>query len=287
MSQAHRLNLSAAGAAIGTALLLVVLKSWAFWATGALSVAASLIDSATDLFASAATLAAILYAARPADDDHRFGHHAAEDVAALVQALVVAASALAIAWRALTHLGAPEPLQAEAVGLGVMAGACAITGALVLWQRHVARRTGSKAVAADAMHYLSDLVPNLAAMAALGLSLGFGILWADPVLSLIAVAVLLRGAWGIGAEAFAALTDRELGPGEQARIEAVVRAHPGVRGVHDLKTRRSGTQVYMQMHLELDGAQTLTAAHDIGASLRLRLREAYPGAEVLIHKDPV
>lgn len=287
MSTAHRLNLAAAAAAIATALGLVALKAWAFWATGALSVAASLIDSATDLFASGVTLAAILYAARPADDDHRFGHHAAEDVAALIQALVVGASAATIAWAAVTRLGRPDPLAHEATGLAVMAAATVLTGALVLWQRHVARRTGSRAVAADALHYLSDLVPNVAAMAALGVSLVWGVAWADPVLSLIAVAVLARGAWAIGIEAFWALTDRELSGADQARLIALARDHPGVVAFHDLKTRRSGTQIYVQVHIELDGAQSLHDAHAIGARLRQSIRDAFPGAEVIIHKDPV
>src|SRR5690606_22265586 len=135
--------------------------------TGALSIAASLADSAFDLLASSAGLAGILYAARPPDEDHAFGHSSVEDLVALGQAVLVAVAAAAIGWSALRRFAEPQPLAAEGTGLAVMAVSMAVTLALVLWQTRVTARTGSRIVAADRLHYLSDLLPAAGAMVAL------------------------------------------------------------------------------------------------------------------------
>jgi ferrous-iron efflux pump FieF len=282
----HGLNVSAGAASITVALALVALKGWALLATGALSVAASLVDSLVDLLASSGALLGILYAARPPDEDHSFGHTSVEDLVALGQALLVTASAGLIAWNAVGRLGAPTALESETTGLVVMGFATAITLALVAWQTHVARRTGSKIVAADRLHYLSDLLPNVGAIVAL-FAAGFGLLWIDPVVALAACAILLWGARRIGFAAWHALMDRRADPSLVARIERIVAAHPGVLGYHDLRTRTAGTRTFVQVHIELDGRQSLADAHAIGASLRRTLLETIPDADVIIHKDPV
>ncbi|MCL5776033.1 cation diffusion facilitator family transporter [Limibaculum sp. FT325] len=283
----HRLNRIAGATAILTALVLVAIKGWAWLATGSLSVATSVVDSALDLLTSAANFAAIIYAARPPDAEHQFGHDAIEDVAALGQALIVAGSALAIGWNAMARLIEPVALASESAGIAVMVVSLGITAALVLFQRYVARRTGSRVIAADALHYLSDALPAGAAILALGASGWLGIAWLDPVLSIFAACVLMRGAWGIAAEAFAGLLDRELDPRQIERIAAIARATPGLAGFHDLKTRRSGSRVYIQIHVEIDGTRSLHEAHAIGATLRHHLLAEFPRAEVIVHKDPV
>jgi ferrous-iron efflux pump FieF len=287
MQRTERLNLSAGLASVATATVLVALKAWALAATNALSVAASLADSLLDLLASAAGLAGILYAAKPPDADHSFGHTSVEDLVALGQALLVAGSAGLIAWNAVRRLGAPQPLAAEAAGIAVMTVSVAVTLALVLWQGHVARRTGSPIVAADRLHYVSDLLPALGAMAALYASSRHGIRWLDPAVALAACAVLVLGARHIGVKAWDALMDRAADPELIAEIERIVQSHPGVRGFHDLRTRTAGTRVFIQVHLELDGAQPLYAAHATAAAVRRALLDAVPNADVIIHQDPV
>ncbi len=286
-SRKTRLNVSAGIASVAVALVLVAAKSWAWAETGALSVAASLVDSALDLVVSIANLAAILYAAKPADEDHRFGHNSIEDIAALAQAVMVAAAGAALGWRGVERLLSPQPLAAESAGIAVMALSVALTGVLVWWQRRVARQTGSKVVAADSLHYLSDLLPAAGAIVALAASALFGVVALDSVISLVAAAVLMRGAWKIGTSAFAALMDREAPAEVERRIAGVVENFPDIRGFHDLKTRVSGSRTFVQLHIELDGSQSLLDAHAIGARLRRSIIEAVPGSEVLIHKDPI
>jgi len=283
----HRLNLSAGSASVLVALALVGLKLWALQATGALSVAASLADSTLDLVISITGLLAIVYAARPADDDHRFGHTSAEDLAALGQAILLSVAALYIGYGALVRLFADTPpaLENETRGIAVMGASIALTLALVLWQRRVVKRTGSKVVAADSLHYIADLIPNIGAVIALAVSAVFTFPQLDSIVAILAAVILLNGAFRIGGAAFDALMDRSASPETMARLADIIKDWPGLHGYHDLKTRTAGTTLFVQVHIELDGAQSLHAAHNISKALKRGIKEAYPQADVIIHKD--
>ena len=282
-----KLNLSAGLASVGVAAILVALKLWALSATGALSVAASLADSAMDLMVSLGAAAALVYAAKPADEDHAFGHTSAEDLAALGQALFVLISAGVITWAAVARLLAPAPeaLRAQSAGIGGMAASVVLTLALVWWQGRVARRTGSRVVAADRLHYLGDLLPNIGAIISLWASQSLGLGAIDSIVALGAAGLLAIGAVRIGKGAWDALMDRTADPTIVEGIAAIARDWPQVHGFHDLKTRTAGSRVFVHLHIELDGAQTLHEAHAIGAALRRAILQAYPQADVIIHKD--
>lgn len=282
-----KLNYSAGLASVGIAAALVMLKLWALSATGALSVAASLADSAMDLMVSLGAMAALIYAAKPADEDHAFGHTSAEDLAALGQALFVLISAGVIAWAAISRLLAPEvgQLRDQGAGMMVMAASVALTLGLVWWQGRVARRTGSRVVAADRLHYLGDLLPNIGAIISLWASKALGLASIDSIVALGAAGLLVIGAVRIGRGAWDALMDRTADPQIVEGIAKIAHDWPGVHGFHDLKTRTAGSRVFVHLHIELDGAQSLHEAHAIGAALRRAILEAYPQADVIIHKD--
>lgn len=282
-----RLNRSAGLASISVAVVLVGLKAWAFLATGALSIAAALADSVLDLIISGAGFLGILYAAKPPDDDHSFGHSSVEDIVALGQAVLVTTAAAAIAVGAIGRFGTPVPLVQPGIGLWVMAVSIVLTVALVVYQGRVARRTGSRIVAADRLHYLGDLLPSVGAIAALIASSAFGIHWLDPVVALLAAGALVWAARGIGFSAWNALMDRHADPEQLALIGDMLADYPGLRGHHDLRTRTSGTRVFIQVHIELDGAQSLDEAHAVAANLKRDLITAIPEADVIIHMDPV
>ncbi|MGB3277676.1 MAG: cation diffusion facilitator family transporter, partial [Pseudorhodobacter sp.] len=285
--QAKQMNLSAGLASVIVAGLLVALKLWALGETGALSVAASLADSAMDLMVSLGAMAAIFYAARPPDDDHVFGHSSAEDLAALGQSLFILISAGAIAWAAVVRLitARPERLMAEGAGITVMVISILLTLALIGWQTRVARLTGNKVVKADRLHYLGDLLPNLGAIASLWASSRFGLVQIDAIMALAAAGMLVIGALKIGRGAWDALMDRTADPEVIEGIASLTRNWPGVYGFHDLKTRTAGSKIFVHLHIELDGTLTLREAHDIGAGLRRKILEDYPQTDVIIHKD--
>lgn len=288
MATDHRMNLSAGIASVSVALCLVALKLWALAETGSLAVGAALVDSALDLVMSLGGLAAIAYAARPADEDHAFGHSSAEDLAALGQSLFILVSAAILATAAIGRLtgDGPPPLRAEGLGMAVMAASILMTGALVAWQSRVLRRTGNRVVAADRLHYLGDLVPNLGALVALWASASFGLPAIDPIVALLAAALLVAGGLRIFLGAWHQLMDRAADPQIVAEIERIAASHPGLKGFHDLRTRVSGSRLFVNLHVEIDGDLTLDEAHAIGAALKRRIVEAFPGADVIIHKDP-
>ncbi len=281
------LNLSAGLASVAVALVLVGLKLWALGSTQALSVAASLADSALDLMMSIGGLMAIIYAARPADEDHAFGHTSVEDLAALAQSIFILISAAVIGWASVGRLlsDTPVPLAAQEQGMAVMVLSILLTIGLVLWQRRVARRTGSRVVAADSLHYMSDLGPNLGAIAALWMSHRFGLGQIDSVVALGAALILAFGSLRIGKAAWDALMDRRADPEIIAGIAAIARDWPGLHGFHDLKTRMAGSRIFVNLHIELNGDQPLRDAHAIGAGLRRKIIETYPQCDVIIHKD--
>jgi ferrous-iron efflux pump FieF len=264
-----------------------MLKLWALAETGALSIAASLADSAIDLMMSLGAAAAIIYAARPADEDHAFGHTSAEDLASLAQASFIVVAAGVIGWGAISRLLAPEParLASEGSGMIVMGISIVLTLALVWWQGRVARVTGNRVVAADRLHYMGDLLPSVGALLALWASGRFGIGSIDSVVALAAAAVMILGAIRIGKAAWDALMDRAADPAILTGIGAIARDWPGVHGYHDLKTRMAGSRIFVNLHIELDGDQSLRDAHEIGAGLRRAIMETYPQTDVIIHKD--
>ena len=283
-----RLNLSAGVLSVLVAFVLVIAKLWALSETGALSVAATLADSAMDLIMSLGGLAAIAYAAKPADEDHAFGHTSAEDLAALAQSLFIIASAGVITFAAVMRLLAGDSVmpQQEEKGIAVVVFAIVVTGGLVFWQRRVAVKTGNKVVAADSLHYIGDMVPNLGAVVALYASSRFGLNEIDSVVAIGAALFMAFGAIRIGKAAWDALMDRRADPAMLEGIAEIAGTYPGVHGFHDLKSRQAGSRVFVNLHIELDGDQTLAEAHAIGAGLRRAIIEAYPNADVLIHKDP-
>jgi len=282
-----RLNISTGLLSVAVALGLVGVKLWALAATGALSVAASLADSAVDLMVSIAATAAMIYAARPADEDHAFGHTSAEDLAALAQGVFIAISGVVIGVMAVQRLMGPASgtLGDERLGLWVMAGSVLVTLGLVIWQGRVAKRTGSRVVAADQLHYVGDMVPTLGAILSLWASKTFGLAQVDSVVALAAAAFMVLAAYKIGRGAFDALMDRRADPAIISGIVRIVGDWPGVHGFHDLKTRTAGSRTFVNLHVELDGDQSLREAHAIAAGLRRAILAAYPQTDVIIHQD--
>jgi ferrous-iron efflux pump FieF len=283
---AAALNRSAALASISVALLLVVLKTWAAWSTGSTAMLGSLADTALDLFASMATLIGVWVAAQPVDDKHRFGHGKAEALAAMFQVVLISISALAIGARAAGQIVAGGRTEAAAEGIGVSLAAMAATLGLLAWQRHVLARTGSLAIATDHVHYQSDLLLNLAVIAALALDQYAGLAGADALFGLAIALWLGWGAWRASHRAIDELMDREWPEEKKARFVELLGRHPDLRGVHDLRTRTSGNRDFVQFHVWVDPNMSIRAAHRVMDEIEARLLREFPGVEILIHPDP-
>lgn len=276
----------AAFAAIGTAALLAVIKLVAWWWTGSVAMLASFADSGLDLGASALNAIAIRAALSPADWEHRFGHGKTEAVAGLGQATLMIGSTGFLLWESVNRILAPEAVTHGAIGLGVAVFSIAATLALTMYQRYVVRQTGSLAISADHLHYVSDLASNAAVVVALGLAVWLGFNWADGVFGLLIACIIGWSAFTIFRQSLDQLLDRELSEDERDRIKLAALAVPGVLDVHDLRTRQAGTQIFIQLHAVFDGAMTLEEAHALSDRVEEAVIVAFPNAEVLVHSDP-
>ena len=282
----QRLLRLATRASLAVASILVLSKALAWWLSGSVSLLAGLTDSALDAVASFLNLLAVHYALRPADDDHRFGHGKAEALAGMAQARFIGVSAVLIGVQAVERLQTPQPLGDTTVGIAVMLLSLVLTIALLALQHKVIRLTGSTAVRADSLHYRSDLLLNGSILLALLLT-QFGWSQLDALFGLGIAFYSLWSALQIARESTAILMDKAL-PGEVGeQMAALVLAIPGVKGVHDLRTRVSGNQWFVQLHLELPGELALHEAHGLCVAASKVIRQRYPQADVMVHADPV
>lgn len=280
-----RLLRQATYASVLVAVSLIALKTLAWLMSGSVSLLGSLIDSVMDAGASLINLFAVRYALTPADRSHRFGHGKAEALAALAQSVFITASALLVLWQGVERLRSPAPLEAAWYGVAVMLISIIVTLLLLRFQSHVIRQTGSTAIRADSLHYRSDLLLNAAVIVALLLA-WYGISRTDALFGIGIALYIGYGAQQIGRDAVRILMDHELP--DEVRQEALrlARAVPGVVDAHDLRTRQSGQQWFMQLHLELPGDLPLDEAHKLGDQARDAIQQRFPQAEVLVHKDP-
>jgi len=285
-AEAVRLLHLATNASVATATALILIKAVAWTMTGSVSLLASLLDSGMDALASLVNLLAVRYALRPADKEHPFGHGKAEFLAGLGQSVLIAASAAYLFFKAIHRLQNPVPI--DKVGVGVLVSVVAIVATLALLsiQWKAIKRTGSVAIRADSLHYVGDLFSNVAVVVAMGAST-FGWLYVDPILAIVIGLTILYSATHIGYEAVQLLMDRELPRHMQEAISNIALAHSEVHGVHELRTRQSGRVLFIQLHLEMDGAMSLARAHAVGQEVEGEIRAEFPLADVLIHHDVV
>jgi ferrous-iron efflux pump FieF len=246
----------------------------------------SLADSGLDLLASIVVLAGVRIAAQPADADHRFGHGKAEALAALIQVIIITLSALFIGYGSIGRLiNGAQTTDAE-LGIGVSLVAIAFTFALISYQRYVVRRTGSVAISTDRLHYASDLLLNTSVIGALVLDQYAGLPGADAVFGLLIAAWLLWGAWTSSSHALDQLMDREWPEDQREKFLAAAREYPELAGLHDFRTRTSGTHHFAQFHVWVPADWTIAEAHERMDRVEEKLQHRFPGTEILMHLDP-
>lgn len=283
---AGRLMRLATYASVAVASTLIVTKFVAWLVTDSISLLSSLVDSLLDVAASLVNLFAVHQALQPADREHRFGHGKAEALAGLAQAAFIAGSAAFLIVQAAERLVHPRPIAHLDLGVGVMVFAIVLTGLLVAFQRYVVKRTSSIAIGADSLHYQTDVLVNGSVILSLVLTAHVGWMFADPLFAIGIAVYIVWGAWQVAAAALNILMDRELPDDDRRKIRAIAEAHPEVRGVHDMRTRSSGPQVFIQFHMEFDGKMPLHQVHIISESVMHEIQSVFPNAEVIIHEDP-
>jgi len=276
----------AALASVTLALILLVAKAWAAYATDSTAMLGSLADTALDVIASLTTLVGVRIAAIPADSDHRFGHGKAEALVALAQVVLITVSAIGIGWRAFDRLVNGARTEAMGAGIAVSLLAIGFTFVLLWYQRRVIARTGSVAIKTDNVHYKSDLMLNGAVIVALVLDQALHIAGADALFGIGIALWLVWGAFRASSEAVNQLMDREWPEEERQRFLAACAEYPELEGLHDLRTRNSGTVRFVQFHVWVPAEWTVQKAHDRLDRVEEELQRRFPGTEILIHVDP-
>ena len=284
--QSDKLKNLAATASITVATILCLLKIFGAWLTDSLAVLSSMIDSLSDIFGSLITLIAIRYAAKPASHRHRYGYGKAEALSALTQSAFIAGSGLFVLYDGINRFFTPRSLLDTNSGLIIMIVSLIATIILIIFQRHVAKRTNSQAILADSAHYLVDILTNGAIIISLFSVKFFNALWVDPLTATLISLYLLYNAYLLACDAIGLLLDRELSEEIRNNICTIINSHSFVCGVHDLRTHDLGGCFMFEFHLELNGHLTLCQAHEYSDIVSAKLRETYPNAQIIIHQDP-
>lgn len=265
---------------VATSLVLAKIVAWKY--THSLSIQASLVDSLLDVLASLVNLFAVHHALQPADKEHRFGHGKAEALAGLGQSGFIAASSLWLVFDGIHHIFEPELTTFNPIGIQIMMFSIVATLGLVSFQHYVVKKTHSLAIAADSLHYRTDFLTNLTVL----ISLTFGVAFFDTLVGLAIAVYIFKSSWHVGREAIHVLMDHELNDQVRGKLIEIALSHPDVLGVHDLRTRSSGLQSFVQMHVDLHEHISLLEAARIREEVFKMLSERFPYYEILIRADP-
>ena len=270
------------------AVLLLVVKITAWLATGSVALLSSTVDGLVDVVTSFTTFRAVRMAERPPDRRHRFGYGKAEALAGFTQSRFLYGGALVLAFQSVERLVFPDPVKQIGFGLWVVLVSLLAAAGLVVLQTWVVRQTTSTAIAADRANYLADVAVNLAVLTALAVIHLTGWTRVDPAFALLIAGYMYWNSRGIDTDVLKQLLDRELPPEERKRIENEVLTCPGVRGVHDLRTRHSGDRTFVEFHMEVDAHLTITQGHAISDAAEAAVRAVFLPqlVEVISHLEP-
>jgi cation diffusion facilitator family transporter len=282
------LKSSTARLSIYAAAFLIAIKFGAGWLTASISVWASLLDSVMDIFASSLNYFAVRISSRPADEDHLYGHGKVESLAGLFQALVIGLSGTFLISEAIHRIREPQPTKSEAIGIASMIVAIAVSIALVIRLRRVGRETDSPALTSDAVHYATDVYINLGVLGALAVTVISGWRLVDPLVSIAIAIYILWSAAHVAFESVNVLMDRRLPADVDETVAQVVRRYEpqGVLGFHDLRTRRSGSLRFVDLHLEILRTKGFEEAHELTVQVLRAIEAELPRTRVQIHTDP-
>ena len=277
----------AAALSLGSNVVLMVAKLIVGLTFGSIAVLSDGVDSAQDVVASGLAFFAVRLAMQPADEGHPYGHGKTESLAALSQAALIAGGAAFIAIAAVRRMvvgGAEVDLGPS---LAMMIVTALVNIGVAAYATRAARISGSVAIASDARHLMTNVVQAGGVVAALALVGITGNEIFDPLIALAIAAYLAYTAARIVADALPELVDTALPEEEVARIEAqFAREEYGLRGFHGIRTRKSGREKHVDLHVVVDPTMTVSEAHLRVERIEADLQNLIPGAIVVIHVDP-
>lgn len=270
------------------AFFLVTFKLTIGIISGSVAVLASAIDSLLDMLVSTFNYFALHNAEKEPDEYFNFGRRKLEPLAAVIEGTVISLSALFILYEATSKLLKGTPIERLDLSIGVMVVSLVVTAALVLFLHRVAKKTGNMVIEADALHYKTDLLTNGAILVSLAVIHFTDYAFIDPVLGIGIAAYMIYSAFPLIKEGILMLLDAALDPQSVTKIQAILDNEEDISGYHDLRTRRSGSDIYMSVHLVFSISTSLYDAHLVGDRIELAVKKLFPDNNVhpLIHLDP-
>lgn len=283
-----RIEKTATVVSSSTAAILVLFKLIVGLMSGSVAVLASAIDSLLDLSVSIFNFFALHQSERAPDENFNFGRGKLEAIASVVEATIISMSGLFIFYSAVDKIITPRPITHMDASITVMGISIVLTALLVLFLNHVAKRSNNLVIRADALHYKTDLFTNGAVLLALLVIHFSSFELVDPLLGIGIAVYMIISAYPIMKEGVLMLLDAALTPEELGRITTMLTMSRGLNGYHHLQTRRSGSDIFVSMHLVFDEKISLLDAHRVADRIEANLTMLFPNDRVhpMVHMDP-
>lgn len=272
---------------IPLSLLVLGMKMAAWWFTGSVALLSDGLESIVNVVAAVIAFVVIGYAAKPADDDHPFGHHKAEYFSAVIEGVLIVVAALLIVYEAVPAVFSPQPIEAPALGLAINLAAGLVNAAWAFVLLRAGKALRSPALSADGHHILSDVVTSGGVLVGLLLAIATGYTILDPLLAVVVACNILFQGWKVIAGSVSGLMDRAVEAQEDADIRAAIATHAtGSLGVHDLKTRQAAAVIFVDFHMVVPADMTVGTAHVICDRIEDAIRAVNAAAKIAIHIEP-
>ncbi len=273
--------------ALASVLVLVTVKLFVALNSGSAAMLGSLMDTLGDGVLSCVAYLTLSFSLKPPDAEHRYGHGKAEGMSAFLQGSFLIGSGVFLAFESVRHILSPTPLQNEIAVIAVSVFSILVTGVLVYIQKRSLKHSNSLVLEADHTHYTSDILLNAGVILALILHMYSGLIIFDALIGVAIAVYLCLSGFKVSKKATDMLMDREIEGTDRAKIIDIITNYAPISGFHDLRTRRSGMNIYISFDVELEAELSLRQAHDKTRELEYLLLEAFPNAEIIIHKDPI
>ncbi|MGL4396032.1 MAG: cation diffusion facilitator family transporter [Hyphomicrobium sp.] len=286
MTQAHRVK-SLATINIAVAAAVMGIKYLSYLVSGSVALYSDALESIVNVVTAIAALVAVHIASQPADDNHPFGHHKAEFLAAIFEGAMIAVAAVLILNKAYTALKSGVELQSAGLGLAINTAAALINAGWAMLLINRGRSWRSPALVADGWHLVTDVVTSAGVVIGLGLALVTGWHQLDPLLAAAVGINILWSGYRIALESMSSLMDQAASPDIESKIRTVITSNgDGALEAHDIRTRQAGRALFIEFHLVVPGHMTVNEAHVICDRLEDAIEAAIDGSEVVIHVEP-
>jgi cation diffusion facilitator family transporter len=273
---------------IAAAMVIIVLKSAAYALTGSVGLLSDALESLVNLVAACVALVALAVAARPADEDHPYGHDKAEYLSSGLEGALIFVAALAIGATAVERLLFPRPLEQLGIGLALTLFATLINFGVARKLLVAGKQYDSIALEADAHHLMTDVWTSVGVAIAVGAVALTGWVWLDPVIALIVAGKIVWTGYDLVKRSVLGLMDTALPAAEQEYIRQILDNHRQ-RGIqyHALRTRRSGARRFVSLHLLVPGAWTIQQGHDLSEEIESQVRACLRNTTITTHLEPL